>query len=403
MSRYIYEGLDLTGKKVAGELDASSDEALTRKLQEDGLFPVKIKLSTHLHSRTRGWWNIINPHRRKILTTFTRQLSDLLKSKFPLVEAITIILEHTEAVEFQSALRMIIYELQAGVKFSDALSKFPSLFSPIYIALIKAGESSGVLDIILDNIANSLEKQNVLINNFLSSILYPLLITIVGSVTVIFVMTVIIPKMLVIFQTIEGNLPVPTVVLINISNFLCRFWWAIIGGICLVLLVIRQYLQTEGGRMMLNRIMLSLPIIGALNKKVIIHRFASTGGLLLANGVGVSETLRIIADTTGNIIIRDKIEASYRTVQEGKGIVHALINDNIFPHFVLRMIAVGERSGNLAHMLTQIAQIYNDEIDSTLKGLVSLIEPLLILTVGLMIGFIVMATLLPVFTMGISG
>ncbi len=399
MPVYEYIAINEASKRVKGVLDAENPPAARAKLREMGLLPVEVGETKRdaKPARELVLSDIVSRPKTFDIAIFTRQLAVLLQAGMPLIDALNAVLEQIE----NRGLVKIVYQIKESIKegaaFSAALAQHKRYFPALYINMVKAGESSGALEVVLFRLADYLEKQLALKRRVTSALLYPSLMTIVGFGVLIFLITYIIPTITKIFSQIGRALPTPTLVLINISNFMRHYWWGVCALVLLVVIATKQYVKTETGGTAWDAIKLRLPLFGKLNRKMAVARFARTLGTLTQSGVNLLDSLEIVKNIVNNRIIARAITEAQESVRKGEELATSMKRSAVFPPVVIHMIALGERSGQLDEMLIKVADTFDDEVDTTLLGMVSLLEPTMIVFMAVVVGFIVLAVLLPIF------
>lgn len=398
MPRFTYRAKKGPKEEVSGSIEAENKNAALHKLTTMGYFPVSIeqedieRVALRKHPFLRF---------RKVairdLSIFTRQLSDLLEAGLPLVRTLSVLQKQTENRFLQSVIADLRDSVQDGNPLSASLQKHPRIFSVLYVSMVKSGETGGGLENVLLRLAEFLESQEELNTTVHRAMAYPALMAIVGTATIVVLITFVIPKIVSMFQDLNQTLPLPTVILLNISYFMRDFWWILVGGCCLVYFAFVRITRTHEGKLIIDRFKLTFPVMGQLILRAEIARLARTLSTLLNNGVPILEALSVVTNVMENETIKEDIRLAQREVREGAGLAKGLGKGSYFPAFVNNMIAVGEESGALEKALLKVAISYEREADKTVKILTSLLEPVMILTMGLIIGFIVIAMLLPIF------
>jgi general secretion pathway protein F len=403
MPVYEYTALNTKGKTVSGIIDAESAQSARQKLRGAKIYPVSIK-ETHKTSLEKSSW-IAGFSRSFIrvkpseISMMTRQLATLVGAGFPLVSALDTLIPHTKSQGFKRVLAQIKDAIVEGNSFAAALSGYSGIFSPVYINMVRAGETSGTLEIVLDRLADITEKQQALNSRIKSALAYPVLMALIGMLVLFFLLTFIVPSIASIFSDMGKALPAPTQILIGVSNFFTSFWW-IIGILAAGALVsLLQIKKTEKGRYHWDRTLLGMPGIGILIKKLAVARFARTMGSLLENGVTMLSALDIVQNIVGNVLLSRAISQAADDVGKGQGLGASLATTALFPGLSIQMILVGEQSGELEGMLNKIADVYENEVETTVMSLTSLLEPLMILVMAVIVGFIVLSICLPIFEM----
>ncbi len=408
MPVYQYRGYRNDGGAAAGIIDAESVKVARLKLRKDGVFPTDVVEQNQTGGRhltrdlvstggSRGHSAVLSA---TDLAMLTRQFATLLVAGLPLVDALGVLIDQMENKPAKALLADVREQVRGGKALSHALGFYEKDFSPIYVHMVKAGEASGALDQILFRLAEFLEKQQALRNKVTNAILYPALMLVVGVGVLFFLMTFVVPKITAVFTSMKQALPFPTVVLMSISQFCSTYWpvmvLAVIGGG----MMIRRYTQTEAGRILADRLVLRIPLIGDVARMVSISRLTGTLATMLSSGVQLLDALDVSKRVMNNRILEEAVEGARQNIREGETIADPLKRSGQFPSLVTHMIAVGERSGEMEEMLRRIAQIYDGEVERVITRFTALLEPIMILVMGVIVFFIVVAILLPIFEMG---
>jgi type IV pilus assembly protein PilC len=331
------------------------------------------------------------------IVIFSRQLATMVDSGIPLVQALDILCEQIEKPHFKNIILKVRDDIETGSSLSDAFSKHPAVFSPLYINMVKAGESSGALDDILDRLAAYLEKVNILQRKVKSSLIYPAVVVTMAVIITLVMLLKVIPTFKGIFAMLGGTLPLPTRILIFISDTIRKMFLYVVAGVAACVFAFRKWIKTPQGKHACDRFMLGMPVLGQLFRKVAVAKFTRTLATLVKSGVPILVSLEIVGKTSGNTVIEKAVDSVRTGIKEGENIAEPLAKSGAFPSMVVRMIKVGEETGKLEKMLSKIADFYDDQVDSAVSGLASLIEPLIIAFLGIVIGGIVIAMFLPVF------
>jgi type IV pilus assembly protein PilC len=391
MSVFSYSAKDKTGRKVAGTLEASNQAAAVETLRKKELIPISL-LEEKSKRRLRA---------RKVklddLVIFSRQLATMVDSGIPLVQALSILGEQVEKENFRQVILKIRQDIEEGAGFCDALAKHTTVFSPLYISMVKAGEASGLLNEILDRLANYLEKASALQRKVKSSLTYPIVVICMALLITIFLLVKVVPTFKGIFDMLGGTLPLPTLILIGISNAIRKSFLFLVAGFVGLSILLKRWAATPDGKRIVDYRLLRLPVFGELLRKVAIAKFSRTLSTLVRSGVPILNSLEIVAKTSGNKIVEEAIIKARTSIKEGEPIAGPLSASNVFPPMVVRMIAVGEQTGELEKMLTKIADFYDEQVDAAVSAMTSLIEPLVIALLGVLIGGIVISLFLPIF------
>jgi general secretion pathway protein F len=398
MPTYHYRALNRGGTKIRGEISAPDEHAARNAVREQGLFVVSMGLETQKFQIPKFLQGSETSSARvpqRDLVFFTRQLSTLIRSGFKLDSALNAISEQVAHPRFHEAIIDIDRQVKEGKTLYEALSVYPYIFSETYRSLVKAGEASGQLHPILGKLAIYLEDQRRLKNKVLATLTYPAIMILASIGVVAVLMAYVVPNITSVLTAQNKELPFITTVLIDSSSFLASWWHVILGAIGLALLTLRQYYRSKGGRRVLDRLFLSLPVLGSLFTKVAISRFSSTFAVLLRSGVEILKSLQIVKDVAGNVILAQALEKASQNVGEGSSLAGPLAESGVFPPIVIKMIESGQKSSNLELMLETIAEDYENEVENTILGLTSILEPLIILVMGGFVCFIVVAILVP--------
>ena len=408
MPVYQYKGYRNDGGAATGIIDAESSKVARVKLRKVGVFPTDmVEQGSAMAGSTAGTpgRSSAGIGRSPALSTtdvamMTRQLATLLVAGLPLVEAIGVMVDQTEKKSVKSLMADIREEIRGGASYSAVLGSYPREFSQIYVHMVRAGEASGALDQILFRLAEFLEKQLALKHKVTNAVLYPALMLIVGGSVLFFLMTFVVPKITAVFTSLKQALPWPTVVLMTISHFLADYWAVILAGVGLIVWAVRRALKTEAGQIKADRWLLKVPLIGEVARMVAISRLTSTLATMLASGVQLLDAMDVAKRVMNNRVLEQAVEGARQNIREGETIAEPLKRSGEFPALVTHMIAVGERSGEMEEMLRRIGHIYDGEVDRVITRFTSLLEPIMILVMGVLVFFIVVAILLPIFEMG---
>jgi general secretion pathway protein F len=402
MPVYEYTALDGKGKTVTGIVDAEGAAAVRQKLRSAGNYPISIAEVEDTVKKTPGTVSLVGLFGRTRpmdIAIMTRQLSTLVGAGFPLVSAIDTLVQQTRVKSLKKMLARIKDAIVEGNSFANALSIFPGTFSPIYINMVHAGETSGTLEIVLERLAEITEKQEALKSRVRTAMVYPILMLLVGCAVLYFLMTFVVPSITGIFADMNQVLPAPTRILIAFSGLLQSYWWLLLILIVLILGTLYTVKRTAKGQYLIHKTMLTLPILGPMVKRLAVSRVARTLGSLLENGVSMLTALDIVKNIAGNVLIAAAIDDAAREVGKGQGLGNSLSNSSEIPHLAIQMIQVGEQSGDLEPMLTKVADVFETEFESSIMRMTALLEPLMILLMATVVGFIVISIVLPIFEM----
>ena len=396
---YDYKVRVQTGNLVRGKLDGDNVTLVAGRLRQMGYLPIEIKEASSLDlKREIAIPGLSDRVKLKDVAVMSRQLATMVSAGLTLVRALSALSEQIEAKVLRNALGEIRVEVERGSSFSSALEHFPRIFSPIYVAMVKAGEASGQLDIVLLKVADQIEKQVELRRKVRSAFMYPVVVVLVVITVMAALMVFVVPTFKRIYSSLHGTLPLPTRIVLHISSIVASVWvLAVIAGLLALLVGVRRAIATEKGREAFDQLKLRLPIFGKLNHKIALARFSTTLSAVLSSGIGVIEALTIAADNVGNVIVANAARRARTGVREGRSLAGTLAASPVMPKMVTQMIETGEESGAVGDMLAKVAKFYDDEVDATVTGLTSLLEPAMIVFMGACIGVIVVSLYLPMF------
>jgi len=396
MAIYAYTIRDATGALRQGTRDGENERAVVRWLQEQGLTVVKVQQTRVAKPKSAGGG--FGRVKLSDLSIFCRQFSTMVDAGVSLVRCLSVLGEQTMSSKLRRIIADVEAEVQAGQPLSKALSKYPNVFSNLFVGLVHAGEIGGALEESLQRLSVFLEKDMELRRKVRGAMTYPCIVMVVALIVVIGLVTFVLPKFMLLFVELgmqKDAMPVMTVMLMNFSDFLTTKWWIVLLMLAAFYTSFRMFVRTRVGRRAYDRLKLKAPVFGKLNHKICLARFSRTLGTLLVSGVPILQALETVAGTVANEIIGDAILEARSRIREGDRIADPLQKSKMFPPMVVQMIAIGEESGALDQMLTKIADFYESEVDATLQSLTSAIEPLLIVFLGAAVGFIVISMFLP--------
>ena len=395
MPNYVWKGRNRTGLVQEGVLAAESKDAALASLRRQNIVVTGIRERGKEISLAK-MGRKVNP---KTLAVFTRQFSVMIDAGLPLVQCLEILANQQEHKSFQKILLQVRQDVEAGSTLADAMRRHPKAFNSLYVNMIAAGEAGGILDTILQRLSVYIEKAVKLASQVKSALIYPIAVIVIAAIVVAVILLKVIPTFAALFTGLGAELPMPTRVVIQASNFLARYFILILIAIGGLIFAFQRYYATYQGRRVIDGLILKLPILGMIMKKIAVARFCRTLATLTSSGVPILEALDITARTAGNAIVEDALMATKTAVEGGKTIVEPLRDAGIFPNMVVQMIGVGEQTGALDAMLNKIGDFYEDEVDTAVAGLVKLLEPVMIFVLGVIIGGIVIAMYLPMFTL----
>ena len=392
MGTFTYTARAFNGDLRTATIEAPSRDYVIAQLRNQRLSVVKIDQDAS-SKLSRG------AIKTRDVVIFTRQFSTMINSGLPLVQALTILSEQTDNKALAAVTRKVVFDVESGNTVADALSKHPKAFTNLYVNMVAAGEAGGILDTILMRLATFLEKNDALVRKVKGAMIYPAVIMSVAAIAIIVLLLFVIPVFESMFASVGQALPLPTRIVIAASKFLNAYWYMLGGGILLAGFLFKRYYASSSGKLVIDRLALKMPVLGDVLRKSAVSRFTRTLGTLISSGVSILEGLEITAKTAGNRVIQDAIMASRASIAGGDTIAQPLQKSKVFPPMVISMIAVGEQTGGLDEMLSKIADFYDEEVDAAVSGLLSLLEPLMIVFLGVVVGGMVVAMYLPIFDM----
>ena len=398
MPVYEYVAIDNRGKNTKGNIDADNVRVARQKLRSKGIYPTEIREGKAVSKEKKqdiSRYFESNKISNKALGVLTRQLATLLASGMPLVASLNALADQIDSVIARRILIEIRENVEEGISLADSLKKYPKSFPRLYVNMVSSGEASGTLDSVLENLADYLESQRALIDKVRSSLMYPAMMLILCTLVIIGLIVFVVPMIVDIFKKQGAELPLPTVIMIAVSEFFVSFWPALILAIVGGIWGLRRYYRTPAGKERIDRVLLKLPFYGPLSLKVGTARIARTLSTLLSSGVGLLAALDIVKNVVSNVHLARALENARDGVKEGKSLARELSKSGEFPKLLTNMIAVGEQSGKLEHMLNNASGLYEREVNATLSGITSLIEPLMIIFLGGIVLMIVISVLLP--------
>ncbi len=391
---YVWEGTDKKGKKLKGEMKASGEAFVNATLRRQGITVIKIKKQS---SFGLGGSKVTD----KDVTLFTRQLATMMKSGVPLLQAFDIVGKGHNNPAVSKLLGDLKTDIETGSSLSTAFRKYPLYFDSLYCNLVNAGEQAGILDDLLDRLATYKEKIQALKSKIKSALFYPTSIMVVAFLITAVIMIFVIPAFKDLFSGFGADLPAPTVLVINLSDFFVSYWWAIFGSIGGgIYFFLYTWKRSENMQATMDRLMLKLPVFGELLKKAAVARFARTLATMFSAGVPLVDALDSVAGASGNRVFYEATKRIQGEVSTGTSLTVAMQNTGIFPNMVLQMVAIGEESGALDSMLSKVADFFEAEVDDSVEALSSLMEPVIMVVLGVLIGGLVIAMYLPIFKMG---
>jgi len=397
MPRFNYQAMTRTGSVVSGTLEAESSIELTSKLKGSGYYPMSVSEMVVEEKRRIPGLKLGGRVKQSEVEFFSYQLATLLNSGVQLIRALRVASEQVTNVTLRDAIDQIRYDVEHGSTLNDALGQHNKIFSNLYINIVRAGETGGVLGLVLARLADFSEKQRKLKSAVISALFYPIILIFVGLAIGGVLTLFVIPRLSTMFTELGTALPWPTQVLMAITGFIRGFWWVMLLLIIGSVIGLRRYGRTDTGKYNIDKFKLKLPLIGAIFSTAALSRFSRTLGTLLGNGVPILQSLAIVRETTGNTVYRSIIEKSEKEVERGESLANSLKRSGQFPALVTHMLSIGEESGNPQDMLEKLSEYYDTEMDKQLERISNLVGPLIILFMAMAVGFLVAAAVLPIF------
>jgi type IV pilus assembly protein PilC len=395
MAAYAYTAITAQGTEVTGELAAANLEAAREQLRLKGLLAERLEQREEASSASKGVFKAVKP---KALQIFSRQFATMIDAGLNVVSSLVILEDQTDDKVLAAVITELREDVEAGLLLSQAMARHPKVFSRLYVAMVEAGEAAGILDDVLDRVAMQIEKETQIKRRVKGAMIYPTMVLAFASLVLVGMLMFLVPVFVGIFEQLDGDLPMLTQMVVNMSDLVRAKWFIIFPGLGITGFALRRYKRTEQGRAQWDRIKLRLPMkIGQVVLKVTMARFSRTLATLVAAGVDIIKALEITGTTSGNAVVEEALANVRERVHEGVPIAQPLIENPVFPPMVSQMVKIGEETGELDAMLGKIADFYEDEVDSSIQSLTSIIEPLMMIGVGAMVGVIIISMYLPMF------
>lgn len=396
--QYQYKAKKLSGEVIEGTLEADNRKLVINKLQQMRVFPISVKelgggkglsaeVSLRSFRRVSG----------KDVTIFSRQLSDLLRAGLPLVRCLDVISQQTTNPKLVSVIKSISSDVSGGTSIAEAMARHPKVFTPLYSSMVRAGEAGGMLDSVMERLAGFLEAEQETRSKIISALTYPAFMVVVCILVLIVLFTVVVPNFMIMFEDSDIELPMSTQILLGFSNFMSGYWWVFVSAGVGCVILFRQYIKTDRGRLHFDTFKLKVPLLGDLIRKREIAKFGRTLGTLLANGVQILKALDITEEVITNRLLKEDIEQFAGNIKEGAKLSSRMASSDLFPPVAVNMVAVGEETGNLETTLQRVADTYEKETDNVIKTITTIIEPVMIVFMAILVGFIVFAMIMPIF------
>jgi len=392
MPAYVWKGKNRLGEVQEGIIVSDSKDQASATLKRNGIQVLMVKPQT---TATKGFGKV----KAKDLAIFTRQFSVMIDAGLPLVQCLEILGAQQQDKGFQRIIDAVRSDVEQGATLQAAMAKHPKAFNDLYVNMVGAGEAGGILDVILQRLSIYIEKAVKLTSKVKSAMTYPIVVITLAIAVVVIIMVKVIPVFSSMYEGMGASLPFPTVVCMNISKILINYFYLVAAFVIIVVVGLRQYYKTIGGRLQMDSMFLKIPVLGDILRKTAVARFCRTLGTLTSSGVPILEGMDITARTSGNMVIQNAILKAKSAVEQGRNIATPLAETKVFPPMVVQMVGVGEATGALDAMLNKVADFYEDEVDNAVSALTSLMEPLIIAVLGGVIGFIVIAMYMPIFGM----
>jgi type IV pilus assembly protein PilC len=391
---FVWKGRSPAGEVLSGELQAEDKQELINQLRKRRILITSVQPKSMANKEIR-----LRPPRVTVreLGIFTRQFATMINAGLPLVQCLNILGQQADNEFFKKVILDVMASVESGSTLAEAMGKHEKVFSRLYVNMVDAGESGGILDIIFQRLSTYLEKAEALRRKVKGALTYPAIVVIVALGATTFMLMFIIPTFAKMFTDFGGTLPLPTRVVMGLSDFLRGYWWALLGGIIGFVAGFKAYYRTPAGRMNVDRLSLKAPVLGTVIRKSSVARFTRTLGTLISSGVPILDGLEITARTAGNAVVEKAIVQTRGSISEGNTIAEPLAGCGVFPPMVVQMISVGEQTGALDEMLNKIADFYDDEVDAAVEAMTSVIEPAMIVIMGVVVGGMLIAMYLPMF------
>lgn len=400
MPVYTYTAIDREGKDLKGEVEAADQIKALELIKQEGSFPTSVKMagaSGLRRAKSFDFGALLGKKRvtEKHLVNFTQQFSTLIAAGLPVVRSLDILKSQTRHRFLKKVIDDMIEVILAGGSFSDAMQRFPAVFPRLYVNLIKASETSGAFDVVLARLANFMEKNRRIRRKVLGALVYPSVVISISLAVVIFLIVFAVPKFTILFKDLKIDLPGPTLFLLGLSRFIRSYWYIAIMEVAGIAFILNRLSKVERVKYYMDAVKLKLPVFGILFQKIAISRFSRTLGVLLSSGVPILSALAAAKEVCGNVVLSGVVSKAYDDIREGELIAQSFSRGNVFPPLFVNMVSVGEESGKLDNSLSKIADIYDEDVDLMVSSLASLLEPVLIITLALIVGLIVVSMFLP--------
>ena len=396
MATFVYEAVDPSGRIVKNKVEADNEQSVLARLHDQQFHVVSLsEAKGGLKMRMAGGKG--QKIKLQTLVVFSRQFATMIDAGIPIIKCLDILESQTKEDAMKAVINATRKDVKGGLSLTDAIAKHPNAFTKLYVNMIRAAEIGGILDVILDRLAGFLEKEMEIRGKIKSAMMYPIIVLNFAGVMVLALFMFVLPRFKEIFLSMNVEMPIVTLALFSIGDWLQKFWWVVLILGVAGFIAFKRYDKTTKGHYNIDKLKLKIPIFGDLSLKMSVARFCRTFGTLIASGVPMMRSLEIIGETSGNAVLAESIVHARTSIREGAKISSPLAASGLFPSMVTHMIDVGEETGRLSEMLCKVADFYDDEVDSLVKGLTSLIEPMLIVFMGVLVGFIAVSVMSPIF------
>lgn len=397
MPVFLWAGTTKKNEVKKGEIEAADELVARTLLRRQGFKSIDVRkkpkdLMEYLPFLAGGV-------KEKDVVVFCRIFSTMINAGLPLIQCLDLLAQQEKNKAFAKIIRSVKENIEGGTSLTDALKKYPKVFDELFVNLIAAGEAGGILDVVLGRLSNYLEKAMKLKRKVKSAMTYPIAVLVISVAVVALLLIKVIPVFQKMFEGMGGELPGPTAAIVAMSEFAQTYWWAIFGVIVVLVIAFNRFYKTEKGRWMMDSALLKAPVFGPVFKKVAVAKFSRTMATMMSSGVPILEGLNIVSKTSGNVVVEDALMKTRQSISEGQSIAEPLSETGIFPSMVVQMIAVGEATGALDSMLNKIADFYDDEVDTAVDAMTSLLEPVMMVFLGGIVGGMIIAMYLPIFKM----
>lgn len=399
MTAFNYKARNQQGELVVGTLDMDTESSVAASLDKLGYTILEVQTPSSIipsFSRLADRFQGMN---KQEVTLFSRQLATLIRSGMPLLPALSTICEQTVNKKFKVILEDIRASVQSGSSLSEALAKYPAVFSELFVSMVRVGETGGIMDQVLERLALLGTQEMEIQSRVMSAMTYPIVLVALSFLIVNFILVGVLPKFVMVFKASEAALPLPTLIVLGASWVLQKFWWLIFGALAVAFFLFQRYTSQGPGKLRFHRGLLKVPIFGELYAKIQVSRFARTLSTLTASGVPILQALSVVEKTITNVVIQKAVQDIRVAIASGSTLVEPFRASGLFSPMVVQMVAIGEKSGNIDRMLEEVSKFYDPEIEYTIKNLTALLEPFMLLAMGLMVAFIALSVLLPIFNL----